>query len=66
MTAAFLAARLHVSPSTTDGSARLFTEAQFQTICQQLQSHISAMAELHRERAALVAEVEARKKAVAA
>jgi hypothetical protein len=47
LTAAFLADRLHVTPAKVDGSARLFTEAQFQTICQQLQSHISAMAELY-------------------
>lgn len=45
--AAFLADTLHVRPARTDGRAALFTESQFATICAQLVSHVSAMAELY-------------------
>ena len=47
VSAAFLADTLHIRPARTDGRAALFTEGQFQSICQQLQSHISAMGELY-------------------
>ena len=47
MTAAFLADVLHVKPARTDGRAVLFRESQFPLICRQLQSHVSAMAELY-------------------
>ena len=44
---AFLADELHVRPTSTDKRAQLYTEAQYQTICRQLQAHVGAMAELH-------------------
>lgn len=43
----FLRDTLHVAPARTDKRAMLYTEGQFQTICKQLQSHISAMGELY-------------------
>ena len=43
----FLRDTLHVAPARTDKRAMLYTEGQFRTICAQLQSHISAMAELY-------------------
>jgi predicted phage-related endonuclease len=44
----FLADVLHVSPAKVEGKRPgTYTESQFQTICQQLQSHISAMGELY-------------------
>ncbi len=47
VSAAFLADVLHVKPAKTDGRAVLFRESQFALICQQLQAHVSAMAELY-------------------
>jgi predicted phage-related endonuclease len=47
VSAAFLADMLHIRPARTDGRAALFTESQFALICRQLQSHVSAMAELY-------------------
>ena len=47
VSAAFLADVLHVKPAKTDGRAVLFRESQFPVICQQLQAHVSAMAELY-------------------
>ena len=47
VSAAFLSDTLHVAPAKTDKRATLFTESQFRTICRQLQSHVSAMAELY-------------------
>ena len=47
MTAAFVADVLHVRPAKTDGRAVLFRQSQFPVICQKLQSHVSAMAELY-------------------
>lgn len=44
----FLADVLHVSPAKVEGKRPgTYTESQFQTICHQLRSHISAMAELY-------------------
>ncbi len=43
---AFVGDTLHVRPRV-EGASRLFTESQFRTICRQLQSHVSAMAELY-------------------
>ena len=44
----FLADVLHVSPAKVEGKRPgTYTESQFQTICSQLQSHISAMGELY-------------------
>ena len=44
----FLADVLHVSPAKVEGKRPgTYTESQFQTICQQLQSHIGAMGELY-------------------
>jgi len=44
----FLADVLHVSPARVEGKRPgTYTESQFQTICSQLQSHISAMGELY-------------------
>lgn len=46
--AEFLADTLHVKPAATPIKGRgLYTERQFATICRQLQSHVSAMAELY-------------------
>ena len=36
-----------IRPARVDGASRLFTEGQYLTICRQLQSHVSAMAELY-------------------
>jgi putative phage-type endonuclease len=47
MTAAFLADTLHVQPASVDKASRLYTERQYALICKQLQSHVSAMAELY-------------------
>lgn len=47
VSAAFLADVLHVRAAKTDGRAVLFRESQFPVICRQLQSHVSAMAELY-------------------
>jgi putative phage-type endonuclease len=44
----FLADVLHVSPAKVEGKRPgTYTESQFQTICSQLRSHISAMGELY-------------------
>jgi hypothetical protein len=45
--AAFLLDTLHVKPAATDRGLPRFTESQFRMICRQLQSHVSAMAELY-------------------
>lgn len=46
----FLADVLHVSPAKVEGKRPgTYTESQFQTICSQLRSHISAMGELYRQ-----------------
>jgi hypothetical protein len=47
VSAQFLADALHVQPARVDKVAKLYTETQFATICRQLQSHVSAMAELY-------------------
>lgn len=47
VSAVFLAETLHISPAKSEGASKLYTEGQFARICQQLQSHISAMAELY-------------------
>ena len=47
MTAAFLADTLHIQPARVDKASRLYTERQYLLICRQLQSHVSAMAELY-------------------
>ena len=44
----FLADVLHVSPAKVEGKRPgTYTESQFRLICRQLQSHVSAMAELY-------------------
>jgi hypothetical protein len=43
----FLADVLHIKPAATQGRAVLYRESQFATICAQLVSHVSAMAELY-------------------
>ena len=44
----FLADVLHVKPAKVEGKRPgTYTESQFATICRQLQSHVSAMAELY-------------------
>ena len=44
----FLADVLHVTPAKVEGRRPgTYTESQFATICRQLQSHVSAMAELY-------------------
>jgi len=43
----FLVDTLHVKPAKTERAVGLYTESQFRTICRQLQSHVSAMAELY-------------------
>ena len=43
----FVADVLHVKPARVERAVGLYTERQFATICSQLQSHISAMAELY-------------------
>ena len=45
--AAFLADVLHIQHAATDKRAMLYRESQWQAICQQLQAHIGAMAELY-------------------
>ena len=45
--AAFLADVLHIQPAATDRAAKLYRESQWPLICQQLQAHIGAMAELY-------------------
>lgn len=47
LTAAFLGDTLHIKPAKVEGASKLYTEHQFALICRQLQSHISAMAELY-------------------
>jgi hypothetical protein len=47
VSAAFLADRLHIRPAKIEGASRLYTETQFQLICRQLISHVSAMGELY-------------------
>ena len=48
VTAAFVGDTLHIRPAKTEGNRPgLYTERQFALICQQLQSHVSAMAELY-------------------
>ena len=47
VSAAFLADTLHIRPAKAEGASKLYTESQFATICRQLQSHVSAMAELY-------------------
>jgi hypothetical protein len=47
VSAQFLADVLHVSPAKVEGASRLYTEAQFRTICRQFQSRVGAMAELY-------------------
>ncbi len=43
----FLADTLHIKPTKTERAVGLYTERQFALICRQLQSHVSAMAELY-------------------
>lgn len=48
LTAAFLADRLHITPAkTAPNGGKLFTETQFQQLCDQAARHFSAMAELY-------------------
>lgn len=47
VSAAFLADTLHIRPAKAEGASKLYTESQFTLICRQLQSHVSAMAELY-------------------
>jgi hypothetical protein len=49
VTAAFVGDALRVRPAATAAGRGhgLYTETQYQTICRQLQSHVSAMAELY-------------------
>lgn len=47
VTAAFLADVLHIQHAATDKRAMLYRESQWPLICQQLQAHIGAMAELY-------------------
>ena len=48
VTAAFVGDTLHILPMKTEGNRPgLYTERQFALICLQLQSHVSAMAELY-------------------
>jgi predicted phage-related endonuclease len=47
VSAAFLADVLHIKPAKAEGASKLYTERQFGLICRQLQSHVSAMAELY-------------------
>lgn len=47
VSAAFLANVLHIRAADTAGRAVLYRESQWPVICQQLQSHISAMGELY-------------------
>jgi predicted phage-related endonuclease len=52
VSAQFLADVLHIAPAKTDKASKLYTEAQFSTICRQLVSHVGAMAELYAGEAA--------------
>lgn len=45
--AAFLAETLHITPAAVERGMPRFRESQFPVICRQLQSHVSAMAELY-------------------
>jgi hypothetical protein len=48
VSAAFVTDSLHIKPAgLSPRKTPLYTESQFQTICRQLQSHASAMAELY-------------------
>lgn len=48
VTAAFVGDTLHIKPAQAIGNRPgLYTESQFVAICRQLQSHVSAMAELY-------------------
>ena len=47
VSAQFLADVLHIQPARTDKASKLYTELQFAVICNQLISHVSAMAELY-------------------
>jgi predicted phage-related endonuclease len=48
VTSAFVGDTLHIRPAKAEGNRPgLYTERQFAQICQQLQSHVSAMAELY-------------------
>lgn len=47
VSAQFLADVLHVLPARAEKAGRYYTDRQFGVICQQLQSHVSAMAELY-------------------
>jgi hypothetical protein len=47
VSAQFLADVLRIAAAKQDKTARLYTESQFGLICRQLQSHVSAMAELY-------------------
>jgi putative phage-type endonuclease len=47
ISAQFVADVLHVKPARSEGAAKLYTERQFQMICQQLHAHIGAVSELH-------------------
>ncbi len=48
VTAAFVGDTLHIKPAQAVGNRPgLYTESQFALICRQLQSHVSAMAELY-------------------
>ena len=47
VSAAFLADTLHIQPAKTDKTSKLYAESQFGSVCSQLVSHISAMAELY-------------------
>ena len=48
VSAQFLGDALHVQPAKVDGNRPgMYSESQFRTICRQLQSHVSAMAELY-------------------
>jgi len=47
VTAAFLADVLHIQHAATDKRAMLYRESQWPVICQQIRSHVGAMAELY-------------------
>ena len=47
VSAAFLADVLHIQATPGERGAKLYRESQWQAICQQLQAHIGAMAELY-------------------
>jgi hypothetical protein len=52
VSAQFLADVLHIQPTRIDKASRLYTERQFALLCCQLQSHVSAMAELYADEVA--------------